>query len=246
MTWAIALTKHGDPTEALAVGRATLAYQEAAEDELGASLAVNIRTWSLAQIITDLIAAGSTDRARLKALATEIAQLGGGATTLRAGLSVNFDDLTLIAAENDKAIAVARGVLRPEAFAAAYRQGSLLRPELREVQRLALGTLSIDKTPMGHPARKDTPSHWDELSAAEQQVATLAAAGWTNTAIAARRGNSSRTVDAQMAAILHKLIITSREDIVELVPKDQTGEVWKEAVRRPRRTGQRPRRPRPQ
>jgi DNA-binding NarL/FixJ family response regulator len=177
-------------------------------------------------------------------LATEIAQLAGGVTTLRAELSVNFDDLVLIAAENNKAIDVAHRVLGPEAFAAAYRQGTLLRPDLREVQRLALGTLSIDKMPMDHPARKNTSSHWDELSAAEQQVATLAAAGWTNTAIAARRGNSRRTVDAQMAAIFQKLIITSREDIIELVPKDQIGEVRKEAARRPHRTGQPPRRPR--
>jgi DNA-binding CsgD family transcriptional regulator len=244
MTWAIALTKHGDPTEALAIGRATLAHQEAVEDQLGASMAVNIRTWSLAQIISDLIAAGSTDRARLKALATETGQLAGGATTLRAGLSVNFEDLALIAAENDNAIDVARRVLGPETFAAAYRQGSLLRPGLHEVQRLALGTLSIDRLPMDHPARKNTSSHWDELSRAEQQVAILAAAGWTNTAIAARRGNSHRTIDAQMAAIFQKLIITSREDIIELVPKDQIGEVRKEAARRPHRTGQRPRRPR--
>jgi predicted ATPase/DNA-binding NarL/FixJ family response regulator len=241
MAWAIALTKHGDPTEALAVGRAALAYQVAVGDQLGAAMAVNIRMWSLAQIITDLIAAESADRARLRALATETARLAGGATTLVAGLSVKSDDLALIVAEYEKAIAAARRVLRPEAFAAAFEQGSRLRPELYEVQRLALGTLSVDNTAMDHPARNDTASHWDELSAAEEQVAILAAAGWTNSAIAARRGISCRTVDAQMAAIFPKLMITSREDIIELVPKNRIGEVRKEAARRPRRTGERPR-----
>ena len=177
-------------------------------------------------------------------LATETAQLAGGATTLRAGPVVYFGGLGLFAEETSKAIDVARRVLGREAFAAAYRQGSLLRPGLHEVQRLALGTLSIDRLPMDHPARKNTSSHWDELSRAEQQVAILAAAGWTNTVIAARRGNSHRTIDAQMAAIFQKLIITSREDIIELVPKDQIGEVRKEAARRPHRTGQPPRRPR--
>ncbi|WP_433199361.1 LuxR C-terminal-related transcriptional regulator [Nocardia sp. CA-107356] len=245
MAWAIALTKHGDPIEALALGRATMARQEAAGDHWGAALAVFIRIWSLAQAITNSIAAGSTDQAELEALATETTQLAGGAKALRAGPGVYFGDLGVYADETKKAIDVARRVLGPEAFAAAYRQGSLLRPDLREVQRLALGTLSMDRLAMDHPARKHTPSRWGELSAAEQQVATLAAAGWTNSAIAARRGNSGRTVDAQMAAIFQKLTISSREDIIELVPRDQIDEVRKEAARRPRRTAQRSRTPRP-
>ncbi|MEU0499664.1 AAA family ATPase [Nocardia sp. NPDC005998] len=245
MAWAIALTKHGDPTEALALGRATLARQEAASDHWGAALAVFIRIWSLAQSITNSIAAGGTDQAELRALATETAQLAGGVTTLRAGSGIYFGDLGLYADETKKAIDVARSVLTPDAFAAAYRQGSLLRPDLREVQRLALGTLSIGRLAMDHPARKNTPARWGELSAAEEQVATLAAAGWTNSAIAARRGNSGRTIDAQMAAIFQKLTITSREDIIGFVPRDQIDEVRKEAARRPRRTAQRSRTPRP-
>jgi hypothetical protein len=110
--------------------------------------------WSLAQIITDLIAAGNPDRARLRELATETAQLAGGATTLRAGPVVYLVNLGLYADETNKAIDVARSVLGHKAFTAAERQGCLLRPELHEVQRLALGTLSIDRLPMDHPARK--------------------------------------------------------------------------------------------
>ncbi|MFQ6331903.1 ATP-binding protein [Nocardia sp. CWNU-33] len=244
LAWAITLTKHGDPTQALAVGRAALAYQIAAGDQWGMSLAAYIRAWSLAQIITDLIAAGSTDPAELRTLATETAQLAGGAAMQRGGLGINIGVLGLFDDETHKAIDVARTVLGPEAFTAAHRQGSLLHPESHEVQRLALGTLSIDRMPMDHPARKNAPSHWDELSAAEEEVATLAAAGWTNIAIAARRGNSRRTVDAQMAAIFQKLVITSREDIIDLVPDDLIDQVRKEAARRPRQTGQQPHTPR--
>jgi DNA-binding CsgD family transcriptional regulator len=244
MAWAIALTKHGDPAEALAVARAILAQQLPLRDQWGATMSVHIVQWSLARTITDMIAAGSADRAGLKALATETAQLAGGATTLRGELNITID-LGPFDDETNSAIDIARQVLDRDAFATAERQGRLLRPELHEVQRLALGALSIERMPPDHPARKNAPSHWDELSAAEEQVATLAAAGWTNTAIAARRGNSSRTVDAHMAAILRKLMITSREDIIELVPEDKIDQVRKEAVRLPRRTGQQLHRSRP-
>ncbi|MEU7767631.1 LuxR C-terminal-related transcriptional regulator [Nocardia sp. NPDC049190] len=244
MARAIALTKHGDPAQALSLGRTTLAHQVAALDVLGAAMAVNIRTWALAQIIIDSTAAGSTTPGRLDAMAIEIAQLAGGVTTLRAGLSLDLDDIAVLAAENHKAIDVARRVLRPGAFATAYQQGCSLRRDLHEVQSLALGTLSIGAMPLERPVTTATTSHWDELSAAEQQVATLAAAGWTNTAIAAYRGNSSKTVDAQMARIFHKLIITSREDIIGCVPEGQLGAVRREATRQPDRDRRRPHGPR--
>ncbi|MEU7628923.1 AAA family ATPase [Nocardia sp. NPDC049220] len=235
LVWAMALTKHGDPTEALAVTRTTLAVLVAERDQWGASLAVHIQTWSLAQILTDLIAGGSADQARIKALAIETAQLIGGAATLHAGPGVNFNEMALVAEETKRATDVALRILGTDEFAAAYRQGTLLRPELQEVQRLALGTLSIDTMPMDHPAKNNASFRWDQLTVAEQQVAILAAAGWTNTAIAARRGNSGRTVDAQMAAVFHKLGITARADISKNVPQDRTGQVRAEATKRPPR-----------
>ncbi|WP_280484926.1 helix-turn-helix domain-containing protein [Nocardia cyriacigeorgica] len=119
------------------------------------------------------------------------------------------------------------------AFTAAEREGAMLRPELDEVARLALGTLSLDALPVRHPVRRQRPTRWQELSAAEQDVATLAAAGWTNTAIAARRGSSFKTVDAQMAAIFQKLTIGSRDDIIALVPAEHRATVAEEAARRP-------------
>ncbi|MGK8524021.1 hypothetical protein ACRS6B_21825 [Nocardia asteroides] len=53
--------------------------------------------------------------------------------------------------------------------------------------------------------------------------------------MAARRGSSFKTVDSQMAAILQKLMIGSREDIRALVPADREAQVREEAARTPRR-----------
>ncbi|MET8800979.1 helix-turn-helix transcriptional regulator [Nocardia sp. NPDC004568] len=129
---------------------------------------------------------------------------------------------------------MARGVLGTEAYAAAEKQGILLRPESQEVQRLALGILPLPKTADEHPPRTAGPSHWSRLTATEQEVAILAAAGWTNAGIALRRGISSRTVDAQIAAVLHKLTITSRKDVIAFVPNHQIDRVRDEAAKRPR------------
>lgn len=239
LAWATTLTKHGDPIQALAVERATLENQVAARDGWGAAFTVYVRTWSLAQIITDMLAAGNNDSTRLKSMATEIAQLAGGAVALRGGRGFDLNDLPLIANENNTAIEVARGVLGPEAFHAAYRQGSLLIPEADEVQRLALGTLAIHKMPMEHPARQNTASRWGRLSDAEMEVSVFAAAGWKNVEIAARRGTSSKTVDAQVAMVLRKLEIGSRQDIIKLAPKDLLDKIRTAAAKRPSRTHER-------
>ena len=51
------------------------------------------------------------------------------------------------------------------------------------------------------------------LSAAEREVATLAASGLTNAAIAEHRGTAVRTVANQMASVLRKLGAGSRRDM---------------------------------
>ncbi len=241
---AVALTKYGDPAEALTVGRSALAFQVDARDEWGGAFALHILHRARAQIISNSIAAGNANPAELEKQATETARLVGGAAVLYVGPGINFGDLALIAAEMNKTIEVCRRVLGQEAFATAYRQGSLLRSELGEVHALALGTLSIEKMAIDHPARKNAPSRWEELSAAEREVAILAAAGWTNPAIAVRRGTSSRTVDAQMATIFRKLMVTSRQDIVKLVPPEHLGQVRAEETKRPHRTGEQSHKPR--
>jgi len=48
------------------------------------------------------------------------------------------------------------------------------------------------------------------LSAAELEVARLAAAGLSNAAIALRRGTTTRTVANQMACVLAKLRVATR------------------------------------
>ena len=79
------------------------------------------------------------------------------------------------------------------------------------------------------------------LSAAEQEVALLAAAGWPNTAIGVRRGTATKTTDAQMSSIFQKLMINSREDIVRFVPQDQRDRVSAERARFPRQSPDKPR-----
>ncbi|MGK8507403.1 helix-turn-helix transcriptional regulator [Nocardia asiatica] len=232
LVWAIALTKHGDPGAASAVARTSLTTQLAMRDQWGVVWAIHIRAWTLARMIRD------ADDERSDAVtgwAREIARLLGGGATLRERLGVDIANLGPFATETDIAAAAARTVLGGDAFAEAQREGALLRAELGEVAQLALGKLSLDRLPLAHPVRRSRPSRWPDLSAAEQDVAVLAAAGWTNTAIAARRGSSFKTVDAQVAAILQKLMIGSREDIRPLVPAERQDQVTAEAARKPQR-----------
>ncbi|MFI6369179.1 AAA family ATPase [Nocardia sp. NPDC050630] len=233
LAWAIALTKHGDPHEALAVGRTALTSQLSMRDQWGAIWAVHIRMWTLARLIADARVEHGTQPDSVLGLATKIANLAGGADTVRKRLGVNIANLGPFATETDKAIATARDVLGHQAFAAAKQEGSMLRPEFDEAARLALGTLSLNKLALDRPVRRHRPSKWNELSNAEREVAVLAAAGWTNTAIAASRGSSFKTVDAQIASIFSKLVINSRADIVTLVPSDARDKVAQAAARRP-------------
>ncbi|WP_281918655.1 helix-turn-helix transcriptional regulator [Nocardia sputorum] len=229
---AMALTKHGDPRQALAVAQAALTTQLEIRDQWGVVWAVHVRAWAVARMIRDTdgeCSGGVTEQAR------EVARLLGGGATLRERIGVDIANLGPFAVETDIAAATARAVLGETVFAEAEREGALLRPELGEVAQLALGNLSLDRLPVEHPVRRHRPSHWEDLSAAEQDVAVLAAAGWTNTAIAARRGSSYKTVDAQMASILQKLMIGSREDIRALVPADRQDQVLEEAARKPLR-----------
>ncbi|MFI6369149.1 AAA family ATPase [Nocardia sp. NPDC050630] len=233
LAWAIALTKHGDPHEALAVGRTALTSQLSMRDQWGMIWAVHIRMWTLARLVADARGEDGIQPDSVFSSATEIANLAGGARTVRQRLGVNIANLGPFATETDKAIAIAREVLGHKDFAAAEQEGSILRPELDEVARLALGTLSLNKLALDHPVRQHRPSKWNELSTAEREVAVFAAAGWTNTAIAASRGSSFKTVDAQIASIFSKLMINSRTDIITIVPTDTKDEVAEAAARRP-------------
>jgi DNA-binding NarL/FixJ family response regulator len=138
--------------------------------------------------------------------------------------------------ETSNAEQVARDALGQETYADAEMRGSQLSPEWFEVQRIALGTLSISTSSVDHPAIKGTLSGWQALSAAEQEVAILAAAGWPSSAIAVRRGTATKTTDGQMSSIFRKLMINSREDIVRFVPQDQRDRVSEERSHTPRQS----------
>src|SRR5262249_48842959 len=91
------------------------------------------------------------------------------------------------------------------------------------------------------PPTKSTSSGWQTLSAAEQEVAMLAAAGWPNSAIGVRRGTAIKTTDAQMSSIFQKLMIDSRDDIVRFIPEDQRNRVSAERSHIPRQGRDKPR-----
>jgi predicted ATPase/DNA-binding CsgD family transcriptional regulator len=230
MVLAIALTKHGDAEEALQLGRAALAYQLPRGDQWGTMWAVHLRMLSLARLITDQIAAGNTPRRAIVKLATEIAYLAGGVKAQRARLGVLIENMGPVADEISTAEQVARDVVGREMYADIEKRGFRLSAEGSEVQRLALGTLSINTLPVDHPARNGTS--WQALSEAEQEVAILAAAGWHNSAIGVRRGTSTKTTDAQMSSIFQKLTISSRRDIVRFVPQNQRSRLSAERSRR--------------
>jgi DNA-binding CsgD family transcriptional regulator len=225
MALAIALTKHGDAEEALQLGRAALAYQVPIGDQWGCNWVVHIRMWSLARLLTDQIAAGNPSRNTLVKLASEMAYLAGGVKTQRARLGVLIENMGLLCDETSAAEQVARNVLGHDIYTAAEKRGSRLFYERSELERLALGTLPITTFPVDSPAGNGASSNWQTLSKTENEVAILAAAGWSNSAIAVRRGTSTRTVDAQISSIFEKLIITSRRDIARFVPQEQHNQV---------------------
>ncbi|MGW5517142.1 LuxR C-terminal-related transcriptional regulator [Nocardia africana] len=236
VVWAIALIKYRSPAAAIPFVRRGLQYQIATHDQWGVVFSLCVYAWSLAQQIVDLTTAGDTDRRRLTALANEVGVIVGGVGTLRARLGVDLDGPIPASRETESAIRIARDVIGYEAFAAVRNRGSELRPELGEVQQLVLGTLPIDAIVSRPPATAPTGPTWQTLSDAEREVAVLAAAGWSNSAIGARRGTSTKTVDAQTSSVLRKLTVDSREDIIRFIPADMVDRVKTERARRPRRS----------
>jgi predicted ATPase/DNA-binding CsgD family transcriptional regulator len=237
---AAALNKHGDAEEALRLGQAALTCQLSCGDQWGPTWVVQVRTWSLARLIADQTAAGNTCRSTLVKLASEIAYLAGGLKPQLDRLGVQVENMGPIAEETSTAEQVAREILGQQTYTDIEKRGSTLFTGPFELQRLALGTHSINTSSVDHPAAKG-PSNWHTLSAAEQEVAVLAAAGWPNSAIGVRRGTATKTTDAQMSSILQKLMIDSREDIIRFVPEDQRNRISAERSNIPRQSRDKPR-----
>ncbi|WP_063002289.1 ATP-binding protein [Nocardia mikamii] len=207
IAWIIAETKYGDGQRAIARARSTLARQISMRDAWGAVWTVHALIWALSRALTP----GSD----VSATAADTAKLVGAAEALRRRLGVEIAHLRPFATETAHAIERIRKALGPNRFEALRQEGTTLRPPMAHVARLARGEVSPEgrRASSGGAARS-----WDHLTRAEQEVAILAAAGWTNAAIATRRGSSRRTVDAHIAAVLRKLMIDSREEIAALIP----------------------------
>jgi predicted ATPase/DNA-binding CsgD family transcriptional regulator len=231
---AVALTKQGDPDAALAIGRKAMSRQLAIKDRWGALWAASIRSWSLARIITDLQGTGSSAD-RLIPLAMEIAHLSGTVAAARSDLDIRHEGLGPFMDETKHAVKVANGILGERDFASAEAAGRQFRSD-----SVAPAKGRSDDVPEKATGSDDDvvimkKASWQELTAAEQQVAILAAAGLTNAAIAARRGSSAKTIDAQMTSIFQKLWIKSRRDIIRFVPAEEMLRVHAVTVRNPRR-----------
>lgn len=234
---AVALAKHGSAAEALAMTHGVLTRHRGEQDTWTASWAVGAHIVALAQVlIAERVSGG--DPAAATAAATEIAYLVGSFKTRQRSMGIAVDRVPLIAAEIRSAAEVARTVLGDRAYASAERR-TRLRPELDALWWPTTDSAPTSRRPDRPSASRPTPrrrtSRWSELSQAERDVAVLAAAGWPNSAIAARRRSSIRTVDAQVAAIRQKLMIASRADIAGHIPDELADRVRYESERRPRR-----------
>jgi predicted ATPase/DNA-binding CsgD family transcriptional regulator len=238
LAWAVALSKHGDPRLALAVGKKAMRRLLSIGDRWGALWAAQVRAWALARIVGDLQANGGPED-QIVALATEIANITGAAAAAQSDLGLNQDIVGPLIDETAHAARIARAVLGESGFTAAQRAGSRPRAGDRTPQKLTppLGA-SNDLESVGHEHSDSAAARWRELTAAEKQVAILAANGYTNVAIAARRGSSAKTVDSQMTSVFQKLLIKTRRDIAPCIPAEQMGGIEEEQNQpSPRPTG---------
>ncbi|WP_040811575.1 ATP-binding protein [Nocardia concava] len=211
---AIAISAHADPAEGLAFCDKGLAWQIPMRDNWGVVWGLNIRAWILSRLITERLASDDTAAAWAQGIARSL----GTAAAIRRRLGIELENLRPFAEHTAEAVAVASKVLGPKAFNAAVEEVEFApgADRLPSACPEAVECLAEQTNP---PALARQSQPWNELTSAELQVATLAATGLTNTAIAAHRGTSTRTVDAQIAAVLSKLMINSRKDIATKLPQ---------------------------
>ncbi|MEV6432929.1 hypothetical protein [Nocardia sp. NPDC051463] len=240
VAWLIAVSRHGDPRDALEIGRGALERLLISGDRWTAGWIIHFSMMALTYILSARIGGRDGSRAELRAAATEIAYLQGGIATLHRSMGVASERVTLVAHGTEHAVAVATSILGTADYTAAARRGARMRPEHDELQRFMLGRFTIEELPTDVHAARAPASRWQELSPAERDVAVLAAAGWANSAIAARRGSSIRTVDAQVVAIRRKLMAATRADIMWHVPGDLSERIRLESEQRPARSPARP------
>ncbi|MVU81189.1 hypothetical protein GPX89_28585 [Nocardia sp. ET3-3] len=219
---AIAISAYDDPVAGLALCDAGLAWQLPMRDHWGGVWGLTIRARILSRVITADSARGRADIAvgdTAVRYALEIARLTGRAAAIRRRLGIELTDLQPFAQYTDDAADAAVKVLGHKVFATAVRDAEFEPGADRLLSACPSTMIPVAGHTDSRPAAPaPAESLWEGLTHAEREVAVLVAAGLTNTAIAARRGTSSRTVDAQVAAILSKLMINSRKDIRPLLP----------------------------
>ncbi|WP_040789478.1 ATP-binding protein [Nocardia paucivorans] len=107
-------------------------------------------------------------------------------------------------------------------------RGGRRRCEDVELRHCASGVRPRRSVASESASPRRSASGWRTLSPAEREVAVLAAAGWSNSAIAEYRRSSVRTVDAQVASVRQKLLISSRREIVHHLPEEMIERVRRE------------------
>ncbi|MCX4092216.1 ATP-binding protein [Nocardia sp. alder85J] len=231
---AVALAKNGCAREAIDLTGEVLEHHLIDGDMWTASLAVGARIAATTAQLAGYLGDGGDGGPEAVRVATRVAQLVGALRTCHRVMGVAIDQLPLLSVEIELAAQVSAMVLGAPAYAAAENQGARLRPEFEQLRQYGLQAQPADEA-----FEPEEPTRWTVLSRAERDVAVLAAAGWSNSAIAARRRSSVRTVDAQVATIRQKLMINSRTEIIGYVPPDLAERMRLEAQRRPRRGSRR-------
>lgn len=234
---ALALARSADPAAALPEVHALLSGRYAVGDTWKVSWSVGVCMVVLTHLCAlDPPAPGASPTARERA--DELAWLVGVFRACHRSMGVRVERMPMMALGVRRATAAATAILGPADFAAAERRGRQYRPGSEMVQQyvrrswLAAGARTA--APVGQ-----NDSRWGALSPAERAVAVLAAAGWTNSAIALRRGSSVRTVDAQVASIRQKLLIGSRREIAGHIPGELAATVDAERAAVDRRSTRR-------
>ncbi|WP_327100870.1 hypothetical protein OIE68_19975 [Nocardia vinacea] len=234
--WLYTVSVHGEIDQAIRAGRTALEQFLTKGDTFSALWFIPFKLMALGHIAARQLASGAIDPVRLNAAAAEIAYMRGMTAMLHRTQGITPTKLTWLGQEVQLAVDVATAVLGTDAYAAAVQRAEAVRPEFAELRKFLLGSVAIDRLPAAVQHVATIPSRWQELSPAEQEVAVLASAGWANSAIAARRGSSIRTVDAQVASILRKLLIVNRLDIIEHVPGELEDRIAVESRQRPPRS----------
>ncbi|WP_280392916.1 helix-turn-helix transcriptional regulator [Nocardia brasiliensis] len=221
---AIAHYRRGRPEVTIDLVEQVLRAPGMDRDPWCALWAISIQAWALGATLED-------EHGRVRERAMEIGRLLGASEKYRQTVIASDRPYEPFRVESVTAADRARNMLGDGAFRAAEAQGRALPMDSPgQVARLILHREDV----MAPDAADSGDDRWANLSAAESEVAALAAAGWSNSMIAVKRGRSRKTIDAQLAAILRKLRINARTDIAAHAPPVIRAEIGRATEQKPR------------